>query len=380
MRAEFTPLRNSDPPAEDNTDVSSGGGSNHATTTIIVVVVGVVGCLIIIFLLYRVLRRSWTPKSAPLPPVQPIAHHREQQLAELADRTNRLSVRNELSYSSTPLGLSPSGSDASLLKALEGDGYASHRGSFYALDNQRDTYDALNGDDGLRLPIPAFGDSRRTSVSSLKSIDSATHPLPPTPVSVAPPSPSQSTFGRPIPRSRPVSQGRPRPTSTVSMASVRSTRSGVPHGPHSQVKIVLPTPLAPALQPHMTPPSADARLSGVENWEGSARTSMVDVWTPALHRSASSYNISKPVTSVIMLGLHVGLFSANPLQQTLTKSETPLDVAVTLPEELSPPSFLFHYTTILIYFISHWDSTCSVDTLLVRTRSAHLCHTSHFVP
>ncbi|KAH7912564.1 hypothetical protein BJ138DRAFT_1125091 [Hygrophoropsis aurantiaca] len=314
---------------------SPGRDNEHATTTVIIAVVCVVGGLLTIFIFYRILRRSWTPRSAPFPPVQPIAHYREQQLAELVERANRSPNCTDASYLGTPLGLSPSASDCSLLKALESEGYASHRASFAAPENQRDLSPVSINDGESQAQTAALAETRRASISSLISNDSASRPVPSTPRSITPSSPAQSTFSRPIPRSRPSSQIRPRPLSTLSTTSVRSSRNGVPHGPHSQVKIVLPAPLAPALQPYIASSNTDLRRSGVESWHSSARTSMVDVWTPALHRSASSHNLTLAPSSSRSFNQQSPLtYAASPPRKPHSRRSPPH----TSPSSYNPPA------------------------------------------
>ena len=77
-------------------------------TTLIIVIAasGLIGCVIILFLIFRCCRR---PKSAPLPPIQPLAHHREKEF----DHPPHLHIHRS-SVGLTELGLH--GSDASLLK------------------------------------------------------------------------------------------------------------------------------------------------------------------------------------------------------------------------------------------------------------------------
>lgn len=55
-----------------------------------------------------------------------------------------------------------------------------------------------------------------------------------------------------------------------------TTVRGAPHGPRSNVQIVLPAPLAPQVMPYMYP-LAEGSLSNMDFTE-SARSSVVDQW------------------------------------------------------------------------------------------------------
>ncbi|KIJ68759.1 hypothetical protein HYDPIDRAFT_25012 [Hydnomerulius pinastri MD-312] len=310
---------------------TSSSGSFSRTTTIIIIVVCIVACLMILFALFRFLHRSWGQTSTPLPPRQPIAHHREQQLSEFAERSGRPTSWFDPTNLSAPLGLSPAGSDSSLLHTKEGEGFSSHRTSPNLPDNgyyprtPQCSSPLPYGPDDLQMPNPSFGEgSRRNSSSSMGSNSS----MPPS-VS-ARSSPTQASFTRPIPR-----QPRPRPLSMMSTNSVRSTSNrntivGVPHGPHSQVKIVLPSPLAPALHPYITRSGPDVGFSGSDNLSGSVRNSVVDMWAPTLHRSASSDYIGPT-------GVHPTGRSSNPsLPSRLRTVSSNIDSAPPSSYPLSP--------------------------------------------
>jgi hypothetical protein len=269
-----------------------GGSSSWRTTTIIIIIISVIGGFIVLFSLVRILHRLCRRKSVPLPPKQPIAYYREQYLAEFADRHGSSANSFEPSNPSVPHRLSPAGSDASLFR-VEGEDIFSEGASAYFLDSSDSPETSQRGSPRsyrpreLQTPNPSFGDaSWRNSNSSMGS--SCSTPPPPSAHSSSHP---QSTFLRPIPR-------RHRPSSMVSTNSVRSSSNrstivGVPHGPHSQVKIVLPAPLAPVLRPHVPGSSSDVSFPGIDSRSSSVRTSMVDMWAPKLHRSASSDSIGK---------------------------------------------------------------------------------------
>ncbi|KAG0697781.1 hypothetical protein DFH29DRAFT_131408 [Suillus ampliporus] len=265
----------------------SGAGVNHTTTIIIVVLCAVVGMLIL-FGLFRFLRHRFARRSVPLPPVQPIAHYRKQRLTEFAERPDMSTTYSQSSRLSPSFGLSPAASDSSLLPPKSDQTFPSRQSSLYLAEKGDDHGVPLppaQGEEVLRTPNPVFNHARRFSNSSLGSAPST-----PPSAYVASRSPSQAT----LPRSYPRYTG---PASAVSSASIRSTRSsgrstivGVPHGPHSQVKVILPVPLSPSLHPYLSGPEI-GRL-GVDA-QTPMRTTMVDMWTPPLHRSVSSDHIRK---------------------------------------------------------------------------------------
>jgi len=252
--------------------------SSTKTTTIIVAVLAAVAAFVLIFFVVRSIRH-WMQKRAtvvPLPPVQPIAHHREHQLAQFAER-KFMSSTSSSSPSSRPgswamqqfsnapdrVG-SGSMSDTSLIPSEHRRTQSNHN----TTNSDTPSPNISQGDekDPLPHPSPAFhgtGNPRDSSSSfgSIPERSSGTPsplPFPDTPPpssqshsSTHPLIPSNSTSSAPI---RPLRQ---RPTSVISNTSRRSqagtaatTIRGAPHGPHSNVQIILPTPLAPGLSPY----------------------------------------------------------------------------------------------------------------------------------
>ncbi|KAL4068355.1 hypothetical protein V8B97DRAFT_895906 [Scleroderma yunnanense] len=123
-----------------------------------------------------------------------------------------------------------------------------------------------------RIP-KLLGDHRRNSLSSVGS------------ASLIPPSATHSSTH--------TSQNRRRLYSSASYTSTTSRSTvGLPHGPHSQVKIVLPAPLA--LTASDTGSSINIRPPvPADHWQnqGSIRLSVADMWAPTLHRTTSSDHI-----------------------------------------------------------------------------------------
>lgn len=254
---------------------SSGSGGGLSTGTIVIIAV-VCGCVVILALtlfLWRLLARCCRSKeSAPLPPVQDLAHHRREQ--------QRTAFANGLGASSRPVtwvdSLGPSrartpytSSAVSLLTNPE------NNASVYT-DDMMTTESSLpspDGDNKLYPPNPSFYRSSDASSSrnTLNDNASSSHssfvsPSPPMPISESPSSASQATShsrtqsrqasithppssrsrSRIPSRGRPLSQASDSPTSHSGF-TVRSSstfRGGAPHRSGS-VQIVLPTPLGP---------------------------------------------------------------------------------------------------------------------------------------
>jgi hypothetical protein len=101
-------------------------------------------------------------------------------------------------------------------------------------------------------------------------------------------------------------------TSIRSRSSGRSTIVGAPHGPLSQVRLVLPAPLAPSLHPYLSGSGA-GRLS--VDAGTSIHTTMVDMWAPTLHRSVSSDHI-RPNSPAISATYRHGASPSKPRQRT----------------------------------------------------------------
>lgn len=159
---------------------------------VVAIAVPAAAALVLAAVLLRVLaRRRRAARASPLPPVQALAHHREQQLTKL---------------------------------------------------------------DGIWLlsPPAAYGTASRPK--------SAVHSLPlPHSHDPAPRLPRTPSSSRHRPLSVASSQ------STLRSKSTRqSTIRGTPHGPHSQLQIILPAPLAPmrGTSPHHLP----RRKSAVDQW------------------------------------------------------------------------------------------------------------------
>ncbi|EFI28647.1 hypothetical protein CC1G_13673 [Coprinopsis cinerea okayama7 len=204
--------------------------------------------LILCYFLYRTIRncrRSANP--APLPPVQPLAHHREHRVAA-----------HENSLSRPPTWFQPAlpathsmGSKASLLGKESPLLSGSAPSSSVSATESGQEFDlppvSADSSQHLPLPSPSYHGGRPGSSSSYNSSDvscASPHAFPLNSPDSAPPMPrpvADLRYGSPA--------RRPRPLSMSSMQSMNSRTSrhtvrGLPHSPYNQVQIVLPTPLA----------------------------------------------------------------------------------------------------------------------------------------
>ncbi|KAJ7462625.1 hypothetical protein B0H11DRAFT_1815615 [Mycena galericulata] len=232
----------------------------HTTLVIIIAVAAAVGTPILLLVLYRVLRRPAQP--APLPPKQELARYRE-------NHPNVPESRPQTWYDSGFLSASPSAfaaSKSSLLPPDSRGGSPFRRPSLIMSESPSDDIPHLAAavpmESVLRLPNLSF-DTSSTSLSTAETGAS-------TPDSPTPPKQSRSSSSvRPYRRSRPLSVGSA--SSSAISRNSRNTIRGVPHGPHSQVQIVLPAPLA-----------FNDRIS---LYETPSRLSLVDQWAPMAVRS-----------------------------------------------------------------------------------------------
>lgn len=289
---------------------TSSKGLGTTTTVIIAVVATVVG-IVVLFLLYRFVSHRRNRRSAnPLPPVQPIAHHREQHLYQFEESkynsfSGNPSDSNRGSWyggqhlaAPSPLP-SRSTSNASLVNK-EVDPFLSSAppspglspGFPRASDQSLGSRARVSFEDSLPHPAPAFhGGSAPSSRSSTPVSgtpsghpDSAGTYFTPSQHLLAESNSARSSQRRPRDPTQAGYPIRPRPTSMVSTAS-RASRTpsavrGAPHGPHSHVQIILPAPLAAELSPYGRDASgergsqissSDSRKSVVDQWAGVAR-------------------------------------------------------------------------------------------------------------
>ena len=253
---------------------------NHTTTIIIIVFCAVAGTSIL-YCLFRFFRHSWARGSTPLPPMQPVASHREQRLTEFVERINQSTIiYPQPSYLSPPFKSSPAASDSSSIHITE-ESFISRKSSLYTTEKsgaQHSQGPSTEDEEISRIPDVVRSHARHRS-NSFGSL----------PPSIESSLPLQTTFPYPYPHHA---------APAVSKTSIRSVRSfgrntiiGVPHGPHSQVNVILPSPLAPSVQPYMSGPEA-GRL-GLHGTQTSVHPSLVDMWAPRLHRSVSSDHIGK---------------------------------------------------------------------------------------
>lgn len=246
-------------------------------TLIIIIVCATVSTFVFFVLLYRLIRSCRSRRSAPpLPPIQPLAHQREHQLAQFEASLRAQSYHSSLLTAPPPPQFgSPSsrGSKTSLLGSLP-----SPHTSYVATGEGSEELTSLTPLEPatpLPIPHPSFTDST-LPLSSINLNDNSTQSsfAVPSASTSALPSPSKQSLAQPT-RDDQFRPHHHRPLSVASSLSRRNSRRGLPHGPHSQVQIILPAPLAPGI-----PPSS-ARQSLYEHDSPGDRMSFVDRWVPA---------------------------------------------------------------------------------------------------
>ncbi|KAG5648147.1 hypothetical protein DXG03_006101 [Asterophora parasitica] len=180
-------------------------GLSRTTTVIVAVCAAVAGLLLVLFA-FNFLRSRRRRPTAPLPPVQPLAHRR---------------LTKYESYYDTPLLHSASRPPSSVAPESP-------------------------------LPVPVFpaASASASSISSSSRSDPNNPAPPPRPASSA----SVASYNNPA----------------LSHFPSRTTLRGVPHAPHNNVQIVMPAPLAPSLQRSHSRTSIrrtdSDRISLVDKW------------------------------------------------------------------------------------------------------------------
>ncbi|KAI0824154.1 hypothetical protein BC628DRAFT_1411094 [Trametes gibbosa] len=270
-------------------EADSGGKLSKSTIIVIAVVCGSVVILAFALFIWRNLvlscRRS---RNVPLPPVQDLAHHREQQLAAFADRSSThpatwADVPHPRSYSAH--FLSATASNSSLIRGsadFTNQSRSPTRENSWAVEDATSAesspspYPTPLSTEDLRAPNPSYfavGLNPHNSMASVASGSSeGGEALTASPSEFTPSIESSASLVRNAvaparPRPPRGSRSRSRPLSVVSSAtmhSMQTTRSisafrGPAHSIHSNIQIVLPAPLAPELYPNASP--LDDRIS-----------------------------------------------------------------------------------------------------------------------
>lgn len=324
------------------------GGSKLSTSTIIIIAV-VCGCVVVLvcslFLFRLIIRVCKRQEPAPLPPVQPLARHREQQLAFISERKNtRASTFEPDTLDPRPYSRhlsQPSSSAASLLPDVSER--PSRQSSYHPEDGvsgeDSSAPSPVSFDSPLRMPNVQFTDGLKGegSIASSEDPGDATPPPPSMSPSFSVPISEASSMNAPYPittraysnspsRSSPLrtgtrsmSQQRGRPMSAVSSASLRTTQSrstlrGVPHSPHTNIQIVLPAPLAPELYPYPQAAQSQYTFSIAEDEPVDRNSVFADRWVPVGLQSMSTENLSRARSSSI--GPLPGMFHASYLSFT----------------------------------------------------------------
>lgn len=285
---------------------ADGSGLSRQNTIIIAVSCGIGGIVLlgvlIRFIRLQLARSAQSP--VPLPPVQPLAHHREHQLSKFYSTSRPGTLYNPSTIEVHPsFPSSLHGSDSYLL-GTDSPSTPSRYASSLGCDTGENV--SLNSSPmaamDLNLPNPSFhGHGKNSSTISLTSSD--VHDSSPTDTSS---SMSHTSYGFTRSQQRSQSSHRSRPlsmtsTSTSLSKSSRTTmRSGTPHAPHNNIQIMLPAPLGPTFQP--TSRLWNRTFSESES-SSSNRSSVVDQWAPKTFRSEGSpvSRLPHPITSKSIL-------------------------------------------------------------------------------
>ncbi|EIW86503.1 hypothetical protein CONPUDRAFT_133923 [Coniophora puteana RWD-64-598 SS2] len=366
------------------------------TTVVIVVVVCAVAVIAIAVVAYRTIRNRFIRNSRPLPPVQPIVSTRARNLADFEANAAYLRAQPDISVdvipgtpnSSVPLVLNQSVSSVSLY-AMEKASFPSSRyGSGISTPLSSEPrlahYDA---DPSAPLQPPPRHSRRPDTASSSHSYTSDAPSGTLSPFSSETPSsatsfntcsPSSSRLYSPSPSSSSLSaaganaalatgagaeakhvRSASRPRSIASATTehtsyttrtASSARLGLPHNPHSGVRVVLPAPLGsdPSLHTYAAvgPGSGERRarprpqnayaLSVVSH--SASRVSVADVWAPAVYRAAAAIDDDKahlrnscaPLAQSRLPNAAPTSLSAEGRRRSSTSS-------VTAPPDLVPP-------------------------------------------
>jgi len=273
--------------------VARDPGSSR-TTFIIIVASASAGGVLLALALFRIFWRCCRRRHSrvvPLPPVQPLAHVREQRLTQFIERSDSELLSAPTMFRSG----SRNGSKVSLLQTEPSNSSIPSSHTSFGLNDSTQTdfprY-RLSFQDGNSPPGSETGTStppetpQSSSLSHNRSVSSTARRN------------TRSHMG-------------PRPVSMASFnSSTGTSRSGrvrgMPHGPHSNVKIILPTPLASVLHPCM-----DETLSERPD------LSILDKWTPGAVESSGS--LKRPSRSLSLERPSFSSPSSRSSRRTLTR-------------------------------------------------------------
>lgn len=262
---------------------SDGPGLSRQNIIIIAVCSGV-AAVVLGYFLYRSIRNCCQyVDPAPLPPVQPLAHHRELHVARVEES---IASRPQTWYQPNHPATHSVGSKASLLGKSESPLTSPQSASTHQ---------------HLPLPSPSYRNPRPGSSSSTVTSSDASctspHSAPLSVESAAPPLPRPITELRsgnpPFRRHRPLSMSSTGSHNTAASRTSRHTLRSVPHAAHSQVQIILPTPLA-SLNNSRESLSLSIRRRQSGSYD---RRSVADSWLLI----ESSANCTHPFYSVFLL-------------------------------------------------------------------------------
>lgn len=298
---------------------AADSSSSSRPSLAVIVACSIVGGLVGLLALYRLIlyiHRRRILKSLPLPPIQPLAHHREKYMPTLSSslrvptehsHLRPSSSQPSLAASSTAPLISPSSAPSLHDLSLPSGHLLEENSNLHSMQDMPLT--PLSAEpletDQLVPPNPAFA-AHAPSPNSSRSAS---------PLTASSSQSAEESDGGALGRGRRSTQEqrvrvtsssrRPRrhsaTPSTLSaftnntVHTTRSSRSistirGAPHLPHNRIEIVLPAPLAPESHPygynisHPTRPSVDFSFTR-------------DTWLPTASRSSDSPSSSSNTRS-----------------------------------------------------------------------------------
>ncbi|KAL0567366.1 hypothetical protein V5O48_014625 [Marasmius crinis-equi] len=294
-------------------------------TIIIIAVCASVGVLVLAISSRFILVKLAARKSAPLPPKQPLAHHRATYYQTQSTPFGYYHSNNGGGDSKASLG-----SKERFIPSREASSVGYYSEEVQSIPSLAQT--PLQQPLHLETPTPSFHRAQatgsETSLSAHSSSEGSNHhiqtpsgeadvPFPPSESASIPASSTQSTT---LTTSTMNSRNtRPRPLSHASVTSATRTartttksfgnhaqrrRSGVPHDPSTGVQIILPAPLSPTYAGASGTASMPSTLRGSRSVANmpEKRLSFVDAWAPNAARdregSGSSSKVQRPRSSL----------------------------------------------------------------------------------
>jgi hypothetical protein len=258
----------------------------HTTFIIVIVAASVSGLLVVVWC-YRIF--SWLSsrsRSAPLPPRQPLVHHREHQLAAFSEHKNAVipDVTSAVPtvYGGSVVSLVPPTIDSPVNTPNDASSFTHETGAGIDdnLPSSHDTFPPFPTSPLFLQQLPPNASSSSLPLPFPSSIDHS--------FDSGVTSPNQ-------PRRRPNALPEPRPYSVASNSTShtgmtgrsRSSVRGAPHAPHSNIQVVLPAPLSSTLHSRGASENIRGQRATISNnmYSDVWRNSLADSWVSVGQRA-----------------------------------------------------------------------------------------------